>query len=641
MSKYLLMPLLVVLGTLGVLTPFPTHAGPQEDYLQIYLLIQEAEKLESDGQAASACARYDEAQKRLQQLPEGWEEGIVKYRIKYCRDKITKLKDAKDSNPGATPPPAPTPAPAPNASTRETPPSKPADIAPPSSDEINKLKDEIGRLKMELTQTKQQLNHALDEAKDLRAKLESAQQQLAAAKSQNTEQKMADLLSENASLKEKLTKAEAQVKTLQTGGADGETSVPMLQAQLKKVQGLLASQQQANAAFEQTTNELKLQLEAAQKSLAEARQQIASAQNPDAYRRENEILRGIINRQLQEQARRDVAKKVAQEQLDSLKINSEVLRQQIDILGSPVVALSEEERALLIKPNADLNQGAALTAQLTPPAPAKTVTATTSTPTPAAPTPAPAPSAPAATPAPTVATTPEATATATASTPPSMPPPITPPNASEQFTNPASSTATAASGEPDDFRSKPRIPNDIRHLAQQASDLFAQKRYDEAAAVYQKMIDKYPESLYAWSNLGVVRFQQQNFPEAQKALQQAVKLSPTDAFSHSILGIVYYSLGKYDDAVSTLTRAKALEPNDAKTHNYLGIACSQKGWQEAAEQELRKAIEIDPNYGDAHFNLAVIYATQKPPAKELARRHYKLAQDLGIPKDPQLEKLLQ
>ncbi len=52
-------------------------------------------------------------------------------------------------------------------------------------------------------------------------------------------------------------------------------------------------------------------------------------------------------------------------------------------------------------------------------------------------------------------------------------------------------------------------------------------------------------------------------------------------------------------------------------------------------------MEIDPNYADPHFNLAVIYATQKPPALELARRHYKQALDLGIPKDAQLEKLLQ
>ena len=163
----------------------------------------------------------------------------------------------------------------------------------------------------------------------------------------------------------------------------------------------------------------------------------------------------------------------------------------------------------------------------------------------------------------------------------------------------------------------------MRETAQDAADLFKNQKYDESAAKYQSIIDKYPESLYAWSNLGVVRFQQGKFDEALKALQQAVKLSPTDAFSYSNLGIVYYQLNQYENAIDALNSAKALDPNDAKTHNYLGCACSQKGWQEVAEKEFRKAIEIDPNFGDAHFNLALVYATSKPPSLELARREYK------------------
>ena len=102
-----------------------------------------------------------------------------------------------------------------------------------------------------------------------------------------------------------------------------------------------------------------------------------------------------------------------------------------------------------------------------------------------------------------------------------------------------------------------------------------------------------------------------------------------------------YQQGKFDEAVQVLSRASALDPNDPKTRNYLGISASQKGWQEAAEQECRKAIELDPQYGDAHFNLAVIYATQKPPAKELSKRHYNRALELGVPRDSQLEALFQ
>jgi tetratricopeptide (TPR) repeat protein len=195
--------------------------------------------------------------------------------------------------------------------------------------------------------------------------------------------------------------------------------------------------------------------------------------------------------------------------------------------------------------------------------------------------------------------------------------------------------------DPTQYSTKARLPDDMRETAQNAADLFKNQKYDESAAKYQSIIDKYPESLYAWSNLGVVRFQQGKFDEALKALQQAVKLSPTDAFSYSNLGIVYYQLNQYENAIDALNSAKALDPNDAKTHNYLGCAESQKGWQEVAEKEFRKAIEIDPNFGDAHFNLALVYATSKPPSLELARREYNRALELGIAKDPRLEKLLQ
>ena len=62
--------------------------------------------------------------------------------------------------------------------------------------------------------------------------------------------------------------------------------------------------------------------------------------------------------------------------------------------------------------------------------------------------------------------------------------------------------------------------------------------------------------------------------------------------------------------------------------------------QEAAQKELEMATSLDPLYADAHFNLAVIYATAQPPAKDLAKRHYTRATSLGAQPDPSLEKLL-
>ncbi len=59
-------------------------------------------------------------------------------------------------------------------------------------------------------------------------------------------------------------------------------------------------------------------------------------------------MREILTRELQEQAHRDMAKRLAQEEFDNLKLKSKVLQDQLDILGSPMTPpTTDEERALL------------------------------------------------------------------------------------------------------------------------------------------------------------------------------------------------------------------------------------------------------------------------------------------------------
>ncbi len=188
--------------------------------------------------------------------------------------------------------------------------------------------------------------------------------------------------------------------------------------------------------------------------------------------------------------------------------------------------------------------------------------------------------------------------------------------------------------------SSPKLSGDNAILATDAKMLFTKNDLEGAGAKYEQILQSDPNNLFALSNLGVIRFRQEKVDEAEKILRAALVVDPQDAFSISILGIIQYRQGKYDDAISSLTHAIAINSNNQETHNFLGITYSQKGYQEAAEKELLKAIELKPDYGDAHFNLAVVYASQIPPSIELARKHYKEALELGVTKDPELEKLL-
>ena len=92
--------------------------------------------------------------------------------------------------------------------------------------------------------------------------------------------------------------------------------------------------------------------------------------------------------------------------------------------------------------------------------------------------------------------------------------------------------------------------------------------------------------------------------------------------------------------MDALGRAAKLDPQDAQIQNFLGIALSEKGLRGPAEAALRKAIQLDPGYASAHANLAVAYITQQPPLVELARWHYQKALAAGLPRNPELEKML-
>lgn len=561
---------------LGLSSHLQSAASPQDDYLQIYVMIQEGDKLTQSGQNSQGREKYETAIQRLEKLknenPE-WEPTIVKYRIKYLNEKLDSLKTAKDATPAPKPlPPTPAPAnltltpaekttpadPKPEVSAAPTPPPTPLASDDPSAlrQKVISLSGELESARTELRQAKSDLDLAVADKKQLQGKLSAIPA---------PDADVSKLTEENGALRAKLSAAEDSLKKVAGGEVAGEMT--SLRGQVDQLEKKLAEANNKSAELARANEDYKTKITSLTAQLAQAG---PSGKSDTTLAKENTMLRAILDRQLKEQARREAARRLVLDEFKNLAVSTDALKTQMEVLSSPLVALTDEEQGMLKFSAPTLV--------------------------------APEPAAPAAT-----------------------------PTLSSSSEKPIS---------PESYSEKPRIPDEFKETAAQATSLYNEKKFDESAAAYEKILVKYPQSIYALSNLGVVRFQQQKYPEAEKALREAIRVAPSDAFSHSVLGIALVQQEKYDDAIQILSRAVALDPADAKTRNYLGISSSRKGLQEAAEQECRKAIELDEGYGDAHFNLAVIYATQTPPAKELAKRHYGRALELGVPKDSELEKLI-
>jgi tetratricopeptide (TPR) repeat protein len=184
------------------------------------------------------------------------------------------------------------------------------------------------------------------------------------------------------------------------------------------------------------------------------------------------------------------------------------------------------------------------------------------------------------------------------------------------------------------------LPIDTVALAKKAATAFSQRDWKGARAAYAEMLRVEPENALAWANLGAVEQQAGDLTAAVEAFEQSVKFNPALVQSWIALGLAYSERGDRYKAVSALARAVHEDPTDARAHNYLAIVANQFGWASMAQAEFEKAIALKPDYGIAHFNLALTHLDQRPPAVELARRHYQAALKLGIEKDEIVERKL-
>jgi len=447
-----------------------------------------------------------------------------------------------------------------------------------------------------------------DEKRQLITARDTAQKEAAEAKT--ALEKNAELIESNRQLEEKLAEAAKQIAGMETDVAAKAEVITGLQKDLDNVRNELAGAQsklkddrERFDKLQAVNDQLLKEYDEVTGTLAAIKLGDVTATEAKLLQQENEVLRGIIMRQIKEQARREQAYRLAQEEVQRLEIRSDTLNDQINELAKPTLELTEAEQEMLKRPvvtllAADSSKMSAQVEAIKPPEAG-------------------------ASPAPEAGQPPAegSDGTATADT-----------SSSAESPNEGAAAARSLSTE---------LSSEMIALVNQAREQFVKGNFVQAEQLYQQFLERQPSNVVALANLGVAQFRQGKLTAAQLALEKAVKIQPNDAFSLTTLGAVMIEQGRIEDAVTYLERANTSAPDDAITLNYLGVASSQLGQFGKAEQSLRRAITVRPEYAEAHFNLAVIYATAKPPSIALAKRHYEKALELGSGPDKRLASMLQ
>ncbi len=360
-----------------------------------------------------------------------------------------------------------------------------------------------------------------------------------------------DLSDQNERLKKDLDEARKQVTTLQADASRKDQEIAQLKGQLTHIQGELLSLKKDNAAAESQVSELTL-------NLKELRTRIANPKkgNPtesDQIVLENQLLRGVVLRQLRQQARQQQQKSAVIAEIQKTENASKELIDQVEQLGGTRFTLSDDERKLFTTPQLQEFTGeGGIQATLMAKSDSKKA------------------GAPAADPAASGAAAVDGLLE----------------KGNEYLSG--GKFAEAATAYSDVLRADPKNASGFAGLAWARVQ---QNKLDEAEVTLKKSLAYDANNATAHYMLGVTMFRRDRLNEALSSFQKSVELNGKNARARHYLGVIASKMGLGERAEREFKAALAIDPDYGEA--YFNLAVLYVTWDPPKWDDARK------NYKDA------------------------------------------
>ena len=281
-------------------------------------------------------------------------------------------------------------------------------------------------------------------------------------------------MTEKNDLQRKLSTAEEKFRKLNETDSKSAEKLAEMEQQMAQLQQLLIDSQNSNHYLAARAAELDVELERAGAELQAAKLVGANSEESAQLARENELLRNIVVRERQEEARRVEARKLVLAELDRLNERSDVLNKQVEFLAQPVTKLTSEEFAMFRQPVVSISDEK---------------------------------------------------------------PGVFKASFVFEKQSPTSSIITAKA-DTTATTTRKVMSDDLQKITRTAHKNVEQGKYRAAEKQYQEILATDPNNLDALSNLGVLYFRAGRIRSAESTLRKALALVPNDDFVLTTLGIV-------------------------------------------------------------------------------------------------------
>lgn len=140
----------------------------------------------------------------------------------------------------------------------------------------------------------------------------------------------------------------------------------------------------------------------------------------------------------------------------------------------------------------------------------------------------------------------------------------------------------------------------IPQAIQIALDHFQAGRFEDAEAIFLRVLATDPVNFDALHLLGVLAYQAGRHETGLNLIQRALEQKQTSPLAYNNLGNALQGQGKLDEAVASYRNAISLMPNFGEAHCNLGNALHGQGKLDEAIASYRMALALNPNFAEAY-----------------------------------------
>jgi len=184
------------------------------------------------------------------------------------------------------------------------------------------------------------------------------------------------------------------------------------------------------------------------------------------------------------------------------------------------------------------------------------------------------------------------------------------------------------------------ITEELKAALSEGNKLSEEKKYEEAIAVYDKLLSQNPDAYIIAKNIGNCYFELQKYDKAEEYYRKVLEKDPTNAEIMLLIGNCYTNRGEKDKAMEWYGKIEFEKIIDPTVLFNIGSSFYSQSKYEEALKYYKRAVEIQKDFLDAIYQLGLTYLAMGNNAEAIATFESYLKYDADSPKANQVKNFL-